>query len=260
MPAIITPSGTERDQGRRVGDHDHGSGRRPPIDKDDKRTGGGGDGDNWNSRPQGRRGPRERLRTYRLGLFFALASDLMFFVAIVSTFFVTQSTGHFNAYNRYVNEWLPTAIPPVLWLNTAVLLLSSVTMEIARRRMFDEQYVMDEWFGLGRPTSRRAMPYVLATLALGLLFLAGQALAWKQLAIQHVFFASNPSSHFFYLITYTHAIHLFLGIGALMIALYALFFSRQLETRQILVDCSAWYWHGMGVLWGFLFVLLAFCQ
>ena len=184
----------------------------------------------------------------------------MFFVAIVSTFFVTQNSGRFNAYNHYINEWLPTAIPPILWLNTAVLLFSSLTIEIARQRMFHEKFIMEEWFGLGRPTSKRAVPFLIATVVLGFLFLAGQALAWKQLAMQRVFFASNPSSHFFYLITYTHAIHLFLGIGVLLIALYGLFFSRQLETRQILVDCSAWYWHAMGVLWVFLFTLLAFFQ
>ena len=126
--------------------------------------------------------------------------------------------------------------------------------------MFHEPDVMEEWFGLGRPTSRRTAPWVAITLVLGLLFLAGQALAWKQLAMQHVFFVSNPSSHFFYLITYTHAIHLFLGIGGLMMALSGLYLSRQLETRQILVDCSAWYWHSMGVFWVFLFVLLAYFQ
>ena len=195
-----------------------------------------------------------------MGLFFALAGDLMFFIAIVSVFFVARTTGHFDAYNRYINEWLPTAIPPILWINTAVLLLSSVCMEIARRRMFHEPDVMEEWFGLGKPISRRTAPWVASTLVLGLLFLAGQALAWKQLASQHVFFVSNPSSHFFYLITYTHAIHLFFGIGGLMLALWGLYASRQLETRQILVDCSAWYWHSMGVFWIFLFLLLAYFQ
>ena len=257
MPAILTPNDVDRDRKRRLEDHDNGSGRRPPTDK---RTGGGGDNENWNNRPQGRRGPREKLGRYRLALFFALAGDLMFFVALVSTFFVTQASGHINAYNQYINEWLPTAIPPILWLNTAVLLLSSVSIEIARRRMFHEQFVMEEWFGLGRPTSRRAMPWLLTTVLLGFLFLAGQAIAWKQLAVQHVFFASNPSSHFFYLITYAHAIHLFLGIGGLMMALTGLVMSRQMETRQIMVDCSAWYWHSMGILWVFLFGLLAFFQ
>ena len=257
MPSIITPTHTEREKKRRLDDHDSGHGRRPPTDK---RTGGGGDNDNWNDRPEGRRGPRERLARYRMGLFFGLAGDLMFFVAIVSAFFVAQGSGHYDAYNNYVNQWLPTTIPPILWLNTAVLIVSGVTMEIARRHMFRENDVMDEWLGLGKPITRRALPWVSVTMLLGLLFLAGQWMAWKQLAVEHVFFGSNPSSHFFYLITYTHAVHLFLGIAALSAALIGLYRSRQLEARQILVDCTAWYWHAMGIFWIFLFALLAFFQ
>ena len=257
MPAIITPNKTDQERRRRVEDHDNGAGRRPPTDK---RTGGGGDSDNWGDRSNGRRGPRERLARYRMGIFFALASDLMFFVAIVSTFFVSQSTGHFDAYNNYVNEWLPTVIPPILWLNTAVLILSSITMEYARRHMFREVDVMDEWLGLGKPITRRAIPWVAATVVLGLLFLVGQWIAWTQLAMQHVFFRSNPSSHFFYLITGVHGIHLLLGIFGLIAALIGLYISRSLETRQIMVDVASWYWHSMGIFWIFLFVLLVFFQ
>ncbi len=184
----------------------------------------------------------------------------MFFTALVSVFFVSQSNGHFDATNRYINDWHPTGIPPILWLNTAVLLISSVSMEIARRRMFEESHAMEEWLGIGRPTSRRAMPWLGATILLGGLFLAGQAIAWRQLTRQHVLFTSSQSSHFFYLITYTHAIHLFLGLGFLLTALYGLYASRQMENRQILVDCAAWYWHCMGLFWLFLFILLVFFQ
>ena len=185
----------------------------------------------------------------------------MFFVAIVSAFFVAKSTGHFDAYNRYINEWLPTAIPPILWLNTAVLLLSSVTIEIARRSMFRETDVMDEWFGLGRPISRRAMLWLVrhprprprssspAKSSPGI-----------SSPRQHVLLRQPTSSHFFYLITGIHAVHLFLGIAALIAALVGLYPSRQIETRQILVDIAAWYWHSMGLLWLFLFLLLEFCQ
>ena len=133
-------------------------------------------------------------------------------------------------------------------------------MEIARRRMFEESHAMEEWLGLGRPTSKRAIPWLTTTIGFGTLFLAGQAIAWKQLALQHVLSASSQSSHFFYLITYTHAIHLFLGLGILLSALYGLYASRQMENRQILVDCAAWYWHSMGLFWIFLFALLAFFQ
>ena len=80
----------------------------------------------------------------------------MFFIALVGVFFVTKTSGHFDAYSRYINDWLPTAIPSILWLNTAVLLVSSVCAEVGRRSMFREADLMDEWFGFGRPTSRRA--------------------------------------------------------------------------------------------------------
>ena len=88
----------------------------------------------------------------------------------------------------------------------------------------------------------------------------GQSIAWHQLGVEHVFFHSTPSSHFFFLITYAHAIHLGLGVLALLSALVGLYISRQIETRQILVDCTAWYWHSMGVLWILLFALLVFFQ
>lgn len=256
MPAIISPPDTERKR-RDLEDGDHGGGRRPPTDK---RTGGGGDPDNWNERRHGRRNPRERLDRYRLGLFFALSAVFMFFVAIVSVFFVSQGSGHFDANSRFINEWLPTAIPPILWLNTIVLLLSSISVEIARRHMFREVHVMDEWLGFGRPTSRRAMPWLAVTITLGCMFIIGQVIAWKQLAAQRVSFISSPSSHSFFLITGVHGVHLLLGVAALLGAFIGLFASRQMENRQIFVDLAAWYWHSMGILWLSLFGLLAFCQ
>jgi cytochrome c oxidase subunit 3 len=262
MPTILTPPGidTPRERRSEVHDGDIGSGRRPPNPPADKRTGGNGDGDNWNERPQGRRGPNERLSQARIGLFFALGGDLMFFVALVSVFFVTKASGHFDPYARYINEWLPTALPSILWLNTAAIVLSSVTAEAARRAMFRTHDAMDEWFGLGRPVSRRATIWLSWTLFFGGLFLAGQWAAWDQLAAQHVFFHTNPSSHFFYLITVTHAVHLFLGIGALMAALVILQRSKVMATRQVVVDSTVWYWHTMGVLWVFLFLLLEYGQ
>ena len=255
MPTIFTPP--QLDPRHDIDEGDHGGGRRPPIDK---RTGGNGEGDNWNDRPAGSRGPRERLTQCRIGLGSALAGDMMFFIAIISAFFVTKANGHFNPHGDYVYEWLPTALPKILRLNTVILLLSSVTAEIARRSMFREQDIMDEWIGLGKPTSRRAAIWLSATLALGMMFLAGQWVAWQQLAAKHVFFASNPSSHFFYLITVTHAVHLFLGLAGVIAALAALRTSQQFATRQIWVDTTVWYWHAMGALWIFLFILLEFFQ
>jgi cytochrome c oxidase subunit 3 len=79
MPATFTrtPAETER--------KDPGFGGKPPVSR--RPTGGGGDGENWENRQPGRRGPRDLLGRYRMGLFFVLASDLMFFIALVSAFF-----------------------------------------------------------------------------------------------------------------------------------------------------------------------------
>jgi cytochrome c oxidase subunit III len=253
MPATFTRHPVEIER------KDTGIGGKPPVDR--RPTGGGGDGDNWENRPSGRRGPRELLSRYRLGVIFALAGDLMFFVAIVSAFFVRQSAGHFDARENYISDWRPLAVPPILWLNTAALLLSSVTVEMARRQLFREIDVMEEWLGLGRPAVKRAAPWLIATVVLGVVFLVGQWIAWKQLVLAGFSFDSpDPSSHFFYLITGTHGLHLVLGILALAGALVGLFTLRRIELRQIVVDCTAWYWHTMGLFWIFLFALLVLFQ
>jgi cytochrome c oxidase subunit 3 len=258
MPAFTTPTFTEEERELdRIG---NGNGRLPPPDKYTGGNGEGDSGDDWDARPVGSRGPRERLSQVRVGLSFALGGDLLFFVGLIAAFLITRGSGHIDAYNRYINPWLPTKLPTILWLNTAALLLSSLTGEAARRSMFREDDVMAEWFGVGRPTSQRAAKWLWATLALGTLFVAGQWAAWMQLAAQGVFYASNPSSHFFYLLTAIHAAHLVLGLTAVLFALRSLYASPQIATRQLIVDGSIWYWHAMGVLWIALFALLEWCQ
>jgi cytochrome c oxidase subunit 3 len=252
MPATFTRTTVETER------KNPGFGGRPPVDR--RPTGGGGGDENWENRRPGRRGPRELLGRYRLGVFFALAGDLMFFIALVSAFFVRQTAGHLDGRSNYIIDWHPLAIPPILFVNTAIILVSSLTMEAARRQLFREVDVMDEWLGIGRPMVKRAAPWLIATGILGVVFLAGQWIAWDQLADQGVFFVSNPSSHFFYLITGAHGAHLLLGIVALITAFAGLFLLKRVELRQIIVDCTAWYWHSMGIFWIFLFTLLVFCQ
>lgn len=235
-----------------------GTGGKPPVTR--RPTGGGGDGDNWKDRGGGEKGPRSLLMRYRLTVFFALAGDLMFFVALVGTFFARQGGVQLDASSNFITDWRPLTIPPILWLNTAVLILSSATMEIARRHLFREVDVMEEWLGLGRPAVKRAAPWLVATALLGACFLAGQWIAWKQMWERLSFLASDPARYFFYLITGTHGAHLLLGILALLAALAAVYRLRRVEYRQIVVDSTAWYWHSMGLFWLFLFALLVFGQ
>ncbi|MHB1841417.1 MAG: cytochrome c oxidase subunit 3, partial [Acidobacteriaceae bacterium] len=200
------------------------------------------------------------LTRCRMGLGFALAGDLTFFVSLILAFYAQQHTGHVRIDDPYILDWKPLTVPPILWINTAILVLSGWTMEMARRSVFRELDVMEEWLGLGRPTSRRALPWLAATLVLGCLFIAGQLVAWRQLYGEGVYFASNPNSHFFYLVTGAHTLHLLLGAAALVVAVAALGSSRRMEIRQIVVDMAAWYWHVMGALWLLLFGLLLLAQ
>ena len=135
-------------------------------------------------------------------------------------------------------------------------------MEIARRNIFREIDVLEEWLGLGRPALRRTLPWVGATLGLGALFLAGQWMAWRQLSAQGFAFNrySTPASYFFYVITGLHAAHLVFGVAALALCLTVLGWLKRVEFRQIAVDVTAWYWHTMGLAWLLLLAVLALGQ
>lgn len=175
---------------------------------------------------------------YVTGIILGLAAILMFFLALTSSFIVRKGLS---------TDWTAFPLPPILWVNTAVLLGSSFTLEWARRAL--RQASLSRFRRLWTLTS-----------ALGMAFLVGQVLAWQQLAAAGVFLATNPSSSFFYLLTGTHGLHLLGGIVAL---LFVGFRSRgeYARLRQFTaVKVSGLYWHFMGGLWVYLLLLLSLGQ
>ncbi|HUR37621.1 MAG TPA: cytochrome c oxidase subunit 3, partial [Terriglobales bacterium] len=136
----------------------------------------------------------------------------------------------------------------------------SVTVELARRQMFHEPALTEEWLGLGRPTQRRALPWMGITLVLGIAFLVGQYMAWLQLNFEGWSVQKNPSSSFFFILTGAHAIHLLGGLIALTWASLATALARPMESRQLATDISGWYWHFMGLLWIGIVALLYFAK
>src|SRR4030088_2202743 len=130
---------------------------------------------------------------FRTGAWVLIAGVVMLFTALTSAYIVRSASS---------NDWQPIAMPKVLWLSTALILISSITIEVSRRslkRQRDKDY--------GR--------WLIITVALGLAFLATQLFAWRQLVRQGVYLASNPYNSFFYLFTATHGLHLLGGILAL---------------------------------------------
>jgi cytochrome c oxidase subunit III len=177
---------------------------------------------------------------YRIGVWVAIGSILMLFVALTSSYIVRSASS---------NDWQPIAMPKVLWLSTALILISSITMEVSRRSLKQQR---DAGYG----------KWLLITVGLGLAFLASQLMAWRQLARQGVYLASNPYNSFFYLFTAAHGLHLLGGILAL--GYLALRTTRKRNTvegelRRIgAADAATIYWHFMDGLWVALFMLLFF--
>ena len=221
---------------------------------------GGGDG----GRPDpGSPDYGARLRRARLGLGVALTPITMLFVAFTSAYIVRQGLPTFDPHtNTVVHDWIPVPLPTLLFLvNTCVLLLSSATIECARRQLARQVALepVQSIPGVSLGTERN-YPWLALTIVLGLCFLAGQWLAWSDLATRGFYVATGPSSSFVYLLTGAHAVHLVAGV---LLLIYAGFHRRQrrsLESRRIVIDVAAWYWHFMGLLWLYLLALLWFLK
>src|SRR5712664_476760 len=93
--------------------------------------GGGGDGGSGPGLPD----YTTRLRRARLGLLVALTPVLMLFVSFTSAYVVRQGLPSLDPRtNTLIRDWIPVALPRLLLLNTFVLLVSSLSMELARRQ------------------------------------------------------------------------------------------------------------------------------
>jgi cytochrome c oxidase subunit 3 len=104
------------------------------------------------------------------------------------------------------------------------------------------------------------MPWLALTTILGVSFLAGQWLVWLELAASGFYVSTSPSSSFFYLLTGMHGIHLLGGILALLAAGAASLLRKSAESRAVMVDVTAWYWHFMTFLWVYILCFLEFAR
>jgi cytochrome c oxidase subunit 3 len=168
------------------------------------------------------------------GIYVALASVTMLFASLTLTFVLRPSL---------TRDLAHIPLPRVLYLNTILLALSSGTLELARA-------------SLNQGRRRSFETWTTTTLALGVAFVCGQLLAWRELAAAGAYLSRNPSSAFIYLITGAHGVHL---IGGLVALGYLVFKAREIcwgIRRRTIVDVTRIYWHFMDGLWLYLFSLL----
>jgi cytochrome c oxidase subunit 3 len=143
-------------------------------------------------------------------------------------------------------DWRTFKLPSILFLNTLVLFASSVTLEVSRRRIA-------VFMGNLQAQVETPARWLYVTLCLGVLFVAGQYVAWSQLRAEGLYLATNPSSSFFYVLTVTHALHVLGGLGGLVYVIRKL---GKASLRRSTLNATARYWHFMDLLWLYLLLLL----
>jgi cytochrome c oxidase subunit 3 len=161
------------------------------------------------------------------GLLILLVSTGIVFLALVIAFVARRLMG---------DDWIPTPKPPILWVNTGILIASSVALDLARRALKARQRVnFNRWWT--------------AATALGGVFLIGQSIAWSQLRAAGIYVATNPSSSFFYVLTAVHALHLIGGMVALTWVDVQALRLRLGPAKRTAIDVCAIFWHFLDALW-----------
>jgi len=205
-------------------------GGKPPTRKGDD-DGGGDEGGGGEHAPEPR---RPNTRKYATAVLLGMVSITMFFLAPTAVFVALRVSN--------LHNWSAIHLPGILWLNTVVLLLSSATLEVARRKL-----CLDDVTGFRRMWA--------LTTVLGLVFVGGQVIAWRQLAAQGGYVASPLASSFFYVFTALHAVHLLGGVCALLYVQFHRFDTARVS-RSLAAEVASYYWHFMDGLWVFLLALL----
>ncbi len=182
---------------------------------------------------------RSRIHPQKFALWLAMGSILMMFMAFTSAYFVKQATG----------SWVEYRLPNMFYLNSAIILLSSLTLHISYKSFVGGQEGKYKWL-------------LVISFVLGIAFLAGQYLAWSQLFEMGIDLKGNASGAFLYLITGVHALHIFGGLAAIFVALIRAFTwdYKVTDKRKNRFEMTLQYWHFVDILWIYLFILLLFTK
>jgi cytochrome c oxidase subunit 3 len=173
------------------------------------------------------------------GIWVGIFAITMSFAAFTSALYVRQGSG----------DWIHLVVPRLLYVNTAVLLLSSIPLEMARRAFMNVPE-------LEAGALRKSLRWLGITLLLGLAFVVGQYLVWRELAAQGLYLATNSNSSFLYVFTGVHALHVLGGIAGLLRLLVRMT-RKHVTLRRNSVTNTVIYWHFMGVLWLYLLLVIS---
>ncbi|WP_345093189.1 cytochrome c oxidase subunit 3 [Flavobacterium chungnamense] len=178
-------------------------------------------------------------RSYKLLLIFAMISMVMMFAGLTSAMVVSKSRP----------DWLKDfQMPTAFFVSTAIILLCSVTIHLAKKSI--------------KKDDRSATTlFLLATLALGFGFIYFQFEGFAQLFHNHLYPVGGTGSitiSFLYVLVYVHMAHLAGGIISLLIIIYNHFKQKYNSSQFLGIELGAMYWHFLDFLWIYLFLFLYF--
>jgi cytochrome c oxidase subunit 3 len=189
-------------------------------------SGGGGRGEPDSSFPVSAR----QIATWLL-----MTGIAMLFAGLTSAYIVL----------RGVPTWEKIPLPPQVWVNTLILLASSLTLELARRSVkADKVAALRQW--------------LVITAVLGIAFVSGQILLWREMTASGVLLSSTLHSSFFYVLSGIHALHILGGLTALAMVSVKAWSGKLSSISFEPLRLCATYWHFMGGVWLYLILLLVF--
>ena len=174
---------------------------------------------------------RKKIHPYKFTLWIGIGSIIMMFAGFTSAYIV----------KREQPGWLGFSMPVIFWYSTAVMLVSSLTMQMSLKAFKERE--MGKYRNL-----------VGLTTFLGLLFIVLQVIGYYQLNSTGVKIEGSGAGVFFIIIFGLHALHVLGGIIALLVIFFKAFSSRIRSYNPIPVEVASTYWHFVDVLWVYLFI------
>ncbi|HEY4290797.1 MAG TPA: cytochrome c oxidase subunit 3 [Puia sp.] len=178
---------------------------------------------------------RNKIHPHKFTLWVALGSIIMMFAGLTSAYVV----------KRDQPGWTTFEIPKAFWYSTAVILTSSLTIQMALKAFKDRE--MQRYRNLLTTTS-----------ALGILFVVLQWTGFRQIWNTGITLRGSGGGQFLYVIAGLHAVHVLGGIAALMVMFVKAFASKVRSYNSVPVELMSTYWHFVDLLWIYLLVFFMF--
>ncbi len=197
------------------------------------RRGGGSD-----STSDGDRHERPFISSAMLAVLMVIGTEMMLFSGLIGSFLIFRLQAAF---------WPPPGLPrlpiAVTWVNTFVLLTSAVTISMALRAVHQSR-------------QRLLRRYLLATLALGVTFLAVLGSEWVRLVSHGLKLSSGSYGSFFYILIGCHGAHVTAGLICLAYVVWSAMRGRYNARNAAGIELCAVYWYFVCAVWPLLFVLV----